>query len=63
MNKIKDIIALLFGSFLLIEGRGRTFAKLPTWLAVVMALACLPLLVITAVLVVAFGMTVKTVKA
>jgi len=63
MNSLKDIIALIFGSSMLISGKGRTFAKLPTWLVVLMGLVSLPLLIITALLIVAFGMTVKTVKA
>lgn len=63
MNTIKDIIFLIFGSFLLIEGRDRTFAKFPTWLAVLIGLTSFPLLIVTVLLIVAFGMTVKTVKA
>ena len=63
MDKIKEIFALIFGSSLLIEGKDRTFAKLPMWLAVVAGLSSLALLFVTALLVVAFGMTVKTVKA
>ena len=63
MDKIKVIITLIFGSFLLVEGKDRTFAKLPMWLAVLVGLTSLPLLFVTALLVVAFGMTVKTVKA
>ena len=63
MDKIKEIIALIFGSCLLIEGKDRTFAKLPMWLAVAAALLSLPLVFVTALLIVAMGMSVKTVKA
>ena len=63
MDKIKEIFALIFGSSLLIEGKDRTFAKLPMWLAIVAGLSSLALLFVTALLVVALGMTVKTVKA
>ena len=63
MDKIKEIITLILGGFLLIEGKDRTFAKLPLWLVVVAGLASLPLVFVTALLIVAFGMTVKTVKA
>ena len=63
MDKIKEIIALIFGSCLLIEGKDRTFAKLPMWLAVAAGLFSLPLVFVTALLIVAMGMSVKTVKA
>ena len=63
MNAIKDIFSLIFGSNLLVEDRDRTFAKFPMWLAVLVGLTSLQLLIVTALLVVAMGMTVKTVKA
>ena len=33
-DKIKEIISLIFGSRLVVEGTGRTFVKVPMWLAV-----------------------------
>ena len=47
-DKIKEILSLIFGSQLVVEGTGRTFVKTPMWLAV---------------LVVLFGMRVRVVKA
>ena len=51
-DKIKEIVSLIFGSRLVVEGTGRTFVKVPMWLAV-----------LTALLVVLFGMRVRVVKA
>ena len=58
MNKIKDIFAVIFGGRLIVNGKDRTFAKLPMWLAVFGALSSPQLLIVTALLVVAFGMQV-----
>lgn len=63
MDRIKEILALLFGSCLLLEGKDRTFAKVPLWLAALAALASLRLLAITVVLAIAFGMKASIVKA
>lgn len=63
MDKVKEIASLIFGSRLLIEGKGRTFAKVPTWLAALAALCSLRLAVVTVALVVMFGMKASIVKA
>lgn len=63
MNKIKEGLSLVVGSRLLVEGKGRTFAKVPTWVAVLAALASVRLAIITVVLCVAFGMRASIVKA
>ena len=63
MNQIKDIVALIFGSRLVVEGSGRTFVKVPMWLAVVAGLNSIRLALLTALLVVAFGMKARIVKA
>ncbi len=36
-DKIKEILSLIFGSRLVVEGTGRTFVKAPMWLAVLAA--------------------------
>ena len=63
MESAKELLNLLLGSRLVVEGKGRTFAKAPLWLTVLAALASLHLAVLTVVLVVAFGMTVRLDKA
>ena len=63
MRQIKEILALVFGSRLIVEGKGRTFAKAPMWLAVLAALSSIRLALITVLLVVAFGMRARIVKA
>jgi len=63
MNQIKDIVALIFGSRLVVEGSGRTFVKVPMWLAVLAGLSSIRLALLTALLVVAFGMKARIVKA
>lgn len=63
MDKIKEIAGLIVGSRLVVEGSGRTFVKAPMWLVVLAVLASLRLAVITAVLVIAFGMKARVVKA
>ena len=62
MDKIKEYLSILFGGRLIVEGSGRTFAKAPVWLAALAAISSVRLAVITAVLVVAFGMKVRVVK-
>lgn len=63
MSRIKEILGILFGGRLVVEGTGRTFAKAPVWLAVLAALSSIRLAVITVLLVVAFGMKARIVKA
>lgn len=63
MEKVKQYLSIFFGGRLIVEGRGRTFAKLPVWLAALMAVASIRLAVITVLLVVAFGMKVRVAKA
>ena len=62
-DKIKEIISLIFGSRLVVEGTGRTFVKVPMWLAVLAALASVRLAVLTVLLIVLFGMRVRVAKA
>ena len=62
-DKIKEILSLIFGSQLVVEGTGRTFVKAPMCLAVLAALASIRLAVLTVLLVVLFGMRVRVVKA
>lgn len=63
MSKVKEYLGILFGSRLIIEGSGRTFAKAPVWLAALVGISSVRLAVITALLVVAFGMKVRVTKA
>ncbi|MBR3796359.1 MAG: hypothetical protein IKK34_10120 [Clostridia bacterium] len=63
MSRIKEIFGILFGGRLIVEGTGRTFVKAPVWLAVLAALSSVRLAVITVLLVVAFGMKARIVKA
>ena len=56
MNRIKELLGIVFGSSLVVDGKGRTYAKAPVWLLVVAALVSLRLALVTAVLVVAFGL-------
>ena len=63
MDKVKEYLGILFGGRLIVEGEGRTFAKAPVWLAALAAVSSVRLAVITAVLVVAFGMKVRIAKA
>ena len=59
MNKVKEYLSIFFGGRLIVEGSGRTFAKAPVWLAVLAAVSSVRLAVITALLVVAFGIKVR----
>lgn len=63
MEQIKEILSLIFGSRLMIDGNGRTFVKVQMWLAVLAGLASIRLAILTAVLVVLAGMRVRVVKA
>ncbi len=63
MEQIKEILSLIFGSRLMIDGNGRTFVKVPMWLVVLAGLASIRLAILTAVLVVLAGMRVRVVKA
>ena len=63
MDKIKEYLSIFFGGRLIVEGSGRTFAKAPVWLAVLAGISSVRLAVITAVLVVAFGMKVRVGRA
>lgn len=63
MDKIKEIMSLIVGSCLIIEGNSRTYAKVPMWIVVLAALASIRLAVVTVLLTVAFGMRARIVKA
>ena len=63
MNKVKDILSIVFGGRLIVEGSGRTFAKAPVWLAVLLAGSSVKLTLLTVLLVVAFGMRARVVRA
>lgn len=63
MDRVKDILGIVFGGRLIVEGNGRTFAKAPVWLAVLLTLGSIKLALLTALLVVAFGMRARVVKA
>ena len=62
MEKIKELMSIIFGSQLLIDGKTRTFVKVPMWLAVLPGLSSLWLAALTALLVVAFGMKASIIK-
>ena len=63
MDKVKEVIGILLGGRLVVEGNGRTFAKVPVWLAAAATLLSVRLAVLTALLIVAFGMKVSVTKA
>ena len=63
MDRVKDILGIVFGGRLIVEGNGRTFAKAPVWLAVLLVLGSIKLALLTVLLVVAFGMRARVVKA
>ncbi len=63
MEQVKDVLRLIFGSRLIVEGRGRTFVKLPMWVCVLVGLSSLRLALITVLFVVVFGMRVRIIKA
>ena len=62
IEKLKELLSLVLGTRLKISGTGRTFAQAPMWLAVLAALISPHLAVVTALLVVAFGMRVSIMK-
>lgn len=63
MDRIKEILGIVVGSRLSVTGTGRTFVRVPMWLAVVAALTSPYLAIITALLIIAFGMRVSIQKA
>lgn len=63
LDKVKELVSLVIGIQLCVEGTGRTFARAPMWLAVLAALTSPHLAVVTALLIVAFGMRVSIQKA
>ena len=63
MDKVKEYLGILFGGRLIVEGTGRTFAKAPVWLAALLALSSVKLALLTVLLVVAFGMRARVVRA
>ena len=62
MDRIKEILGIIFGGRLIVEGNGRTFAKAPVWLAALAAIGSVRLAIITVLLIVAFGMKARIVK-
>ena len=56
MDKIKELFVLILGGRLIVKGKDRTFAKMPLWLAILCALTSPQLLIVTAVLAIAFGL-------
>ena len=63
ISKIKELIGLVVGSRLEVSGTGRTFAQAPMCLVVIAAITSPHLAMITALLVIAFGMRVSIQKA
>lgn len=69
MDKVKEYLGILLGGRLVVQGNGRTFAKVPAWLVALLVLVellmqgSIRLAVITVVLIVAFGMKVSITKA
>lgn len=63
MEQVKHLLDIVFGSRLVVSGKGRTFAKLPMWVAVLGGLCSLHLVLVTVLLMVAFGMRAEIVKA
>lgn len=63
IRKVKDAFALIFGTRLIVEGSGRTFAKAPMWLVVLAALSSIRFALLTVLLVVALGMRARIAKA
>ena len=53
----------MVGSRFEVSGTGRAYVNLPTWLVALAALSSLHLAVLTVLLLVAFGMRVRLVKA
>ena len=63
MDRIRELLSLIAGSRIEVSGTGRTYVNLPTWLVVLAALSSLHLVVLTGLLMVAFGMRVRIEKA
>lgn len=63
MDTIKDVLAVVFGGRFVLTGKDRTFVKAPLWLTVLAALVSPQLAIVTALLIVAFGMRVEIKKA
>ena len=63
LERIKELLSLVFGSRFELSGSGRTYVNLPLWVVVLVGVASLHLTVITALLIVAFGMRVRIAKA
>lgn len=63
MDRVKEILSIVFGGRLIVEGNGRTFVKAPVWLAALLGLSSVKLTVLTVLLVVAMGMRARIVKA
>lgn len=63
LSKVKELVSLVIGSRLSVTGTGRTFAEAPMWLAVLAAVTSPHLAIITALLIIAFGMRVSIQKA
>ncbi len=62
MEKIKLALRMLTRGQLAVEGRGRTFVRCPLWLAVLAAVwgrGAFRFAILTALLIVAFGMRVR----
>ena len=62
-DKLRELVSLVVGSRLSVTGTGRTFVEAPMWLVVLAAIASPHLAVITALLIIAFGMRVSIMKA
>ena len=62
-DRVKELIGLVVGSRLSVSGTGRTFAEAPMWLVVIAAITSPHLAMITALLIIAFGMRVSIQKA
>ncbi len=63
MNQVKELLNIIVGSRLVVEGKSRTFAKVPMWFAALAALSSLRLTALTVLLAVAFGMRARIAKA
>ena len=63
MERIKELLSLMVGSRFEVSDTGRTYVNLPTWLVMLAALSSLHLVLLTGLLMVAFGMRVRIEKA
>ena len=63
MDRVKEILSIVFGGRLIVEGSGRTFAKAPVWLAVLLGMSSVKLTVLTVLLIVAMGMRARVTRA